>query len=143
MSSSRISDNQFSENLCRVDQVGHPGYSVFFHPDPTVSRPGLWDFLSSFFPALTDKGLIEISIVFEVVVTVIVVRLFAEGPALGVRYPVLIQRLLQVQNGCLRVLLCVVTYTELEILLERESEKAQPALSSRKAKRDRFSISSY
>lgn len=90
---------------------------------------------------LTDKGLIEIGVVIEVVVTIVVVRLFAEGPALGVSYPILIQGLLQVQNGCLGVLLRVVTYTQVEILLEGESEKAQMALNSRK--QNDLSISSY
>lgn len=50
-------------------------------------------------------GLEEVSVVLQVVVAVIVIGSFAEGPALLLRHKVLLQRRLEVGHGFLRLLL--------------------------------------
>lgn len=85
----------------------------------------------------TCDGLEEVSVILKVVVAVIVVGSFAEGPALLVRHEVLLQRRLEVGHGFLRLLLRVEPHSQPELVLlggsstQTQATASPPRLSTR------------
>lgn len=78
-------------------------------------NPEAW--LSAGFGARTCDGLEEVGVVFQVVVSIVVVGPFTEGTALLVCREVLPQRRLQVGHGFLQLLLGVEAHSQPKLML--------------------------
>lgn len=67
--------------------------------------------------APTCNGLEKVCVVLQVVVALVVVWTLTESTAFGICHKILLQRLLQVQDGSSRLLLCVKPDTQLKLTL--------------------------